>query len=451
MNVRLIVPRRADGGHRDKLWSFCRAYWVKERPAWEVVEGHHEDGLFNRSAAINRAATGEWDVAVILDSDTILDVDSIDAAIARAHETGHLVLPFKVRCLLNQAGTVKILRGHSGSWSGYVAARQTPRDRYEYISGCQVVPRALWDEVDGFDERFEGWGGEDDAFHAACTALTGHDARCDRLEGRAWHLWHRPSPHANHRTATYRQAKALSDRYVATTDAGAMRRLLGEPRGPDQIVLVALTNDRRPHLEQTIRSAAKSLKGPIGRQLLCVDDCASPGHERRIAKDLPGWDVQALGKSRGYAHAVAATLELAIGSGQPWIFFVEDDFTFNEPVDLRAMQALMDAHPEIAQLALLRQAWFEHETAAGGLYEAKPEAFTQREGYVEHRDFWTMNPMLTRRALLAEHQWPLKSHSERRFGQAVFKANGHVGAIWGKLKDKPRVTHIGAERAGTGY
>jgi cellulose synthase/poly-beta-1,6-N-acetylglucosamine synthase-like glycosyltransferase len=112
--LRLIVPRRPDGGERDKLWAFCAEYWRRVRPEWEVVEGHHESGPFNRSAAINAAAEGEWDVAAILDADTIIEPDLIEEGARRAADTGRLVLPFKTRNLLSRAGTVRILRGLSG-------------------------------------------------------------------------------------------------------------------------------------------------------------------------------------------------------------------------------------------------------------------------------------------------------------------------------------------------
>jgi GT2 family glycosyltransferase len=384
-------------------------------------------------------------VAAILDADTIIEPDLIEEGARRAADTGRLVLPFKTRNLLSRAGTVRILAGYQGSWEQWVIARQVPEDAYEYISGCQVVPRTLWDEVGGFDERFEGWGGEDDAFHAACLALAGQDPREDRMDGDVWHLWHRPSPDANHRTPTYKQAKALSDRYIdATADWNAMRALLAEDRGSDQIVVVCLTTDTRDTLAETIASADENLCGPIGRKLICVDQPSTD-----LAFD--GWDVTALGPPQGYVRATRHAQDRAMGSGQPWVFWLEDDFTFNEPIDLAELQAIMDAHPELAQISLLRQAWYEEEVAAGGIIEYKPKLFTQRDGYIEHRAYWTTNPMLTRRSLFATYEWPLEENSELRFGRALFKDPANRAAIYGAIGDPPRVHHIGAKRAGHGY
>lgn len=444
MNVRLIVPRRADRGERDRLWRFCSAYWRRERPGWEIVEGEHTDGPFNRSAAINTAAEGDWDVAVIVDADTVVDAEPVERGVALAARSGDLILPFDTRCLLSRQGTRRVLAGLSGPWDRWVAARQTPADSYEYVSGCQIVPRSLWDAVGGFDPRFEGWGGEDDAFTAACQALTGVDPRRARLSGSAWHLWHRPSPYANHRRATYRMAKALSDRYLAAAGSeDAMRELLAEDRGTDQTLLVVPTTGTRTTLEQTLASADRRLSGPIGRRLICVDgpvDIRAP----------KGWEVCRTGPGKGYAAAVAGAIECALGSGQPWIFWLEDDFTFNQPVDVGRLQALMDADSRLLQVALKRQAWYEHELAAGGVIEANPGAFTQHEGYVTHRAFWTMNPMLCRRSALAAQPWPQRPSSELLFGRVAFR-NGARGAYLGQLDDPPLVTHIGAEQAGDGY
>jgi glycosyl transferase family 7 (putative galactosyltransferase) len=437
--VRLVVPRLADHGERDGLWEFCRDYWREQLPEFELVEGHHEgDRPFNRSASINQAAKGHWDVAVILDSDTIVDADEVRAAVALAAESGELVLPFHLRNMLSAEGTKEILGDYVGSWNRWVKLRE--RDR---VSCCVVVPRGLWDEVGGFDERFEGWGGEDEAFHAACTLLKG----CRRTKGEVWHLHHAASPHHDHSTPLYREALQLRHRYMRITEPDAMRRFLTESREPNQIVLVALTTGKRETLEATIASAEESLQGPIGRRLMCVD--GPPEIAREAAERYPRWDIEQI-RGGGYPKAVASALDRAIGSGQPWVFWLEDDFTFNERVDLVEMQELVNRH-DLAQLSLMRQPWYEPEVEAGGVIAANPSAFTQRDGYVEHSAYWTMNPMLTRRSTLAAHQWPQGRRSELRFGHSVFEDPRVRAGILGEIDDPPRVEHIGAVQAGKGY
>jgi hypothetical protein len=438
MKVRIVVPRLADGGHRDRLWEYCRDYWGEQLPDAELVEGHHEgEGPFNRSAAINRATEGEWDVAIILDSDTILDAGQVLAGIELAEQTGSLVLPYEKRNMLSRAGTYKILGGYVGSWERMVSSRE--RDR---VSCCVIVPRALWDVVGGFDERFEGWGGEDEAFYAACKALGG----VERMPGANWHLYHAASPHHRHDTPLYRQALRLTQRYLEA-DEGGMRRLLAESRDPDQIAVVVLTTGRRDTLSRAIASAEERLQGPIGRWLICVD--GSPADVREVAEAHPDWDVEAI-RGGNYSKATASAIEKAIGCGQAYIAWLEDDFTFNGSVDFAEMRAIIERE-DLAQLSLMRQPWYGPEVEAGGVIAADPDAFTQRDGYVEHAAYWTMNPMLTRRSLLAEHRWPQGASSERRFGRAVFADPRVRAGIVGSIEDLPRVEHIGAVQAGTGY
>jgi hypothetical protein len=74
MRTVFLVPRRNDGGHRDKLWEYARARWEKYLPDVEIFEGHHDRGSFNRAAAINRAAraAGAWDLGIVIDSDVMM-------------------------------------------------------------------------------------------------------------------------------------------------------------------------------------------------------------------------------------------------------------------------------------------------------------------------------------------------------------------------------------------
>ena len=86
MRTVFLVPRRADGGHRDKVWAWCRRRWETLFPDVPIYEGHHDEGLFNRSAAINNAARaadadGHWDLAIVIDSDVLLPLTQVRAAI----------------------------------------------------------------------------------------------------------------------------------------------------------------------------------------------------------------------------------------------------------------------------------------------------------------------------------------------------------------------------------
>lgn len=220
MKVVVLVPRRADNGRRDRLWSYVRSRWLAEHPQWKVFEGHHEEdeGPFNRSAAINRAATkaGKFDVAIVADSDSFCGPDQLDAAVALAAESGQMVLAFEWWNALDEQMSDAIMEGFNGHWeTGMIASVQGT------CSSMLAVPRALWDEVGGFDEGFVGWSAEDVGFWRACEALGGGT---QRVRGVCWHLAH---PSADRPNIGPNIARA--ERYgAAANDPVAMRALLVE-------------------------------------------------------------------------------------------------------------------------------------------------------------------------------------------------------------------------------
>lgn len=185
MRVAVLVPRRADNGRRDRLWQWVRQRWFDEHPDWSVSEGFHDEGPFNRSAAINRAADGDWDIGIIADSDSFVGKEQIEASVARCVTTGQMTLAYDRWNALDAAMSDRVMAGYRGDWTeGLLASLEGS------CSSMVVVTRAVWDECGGFDEGFVGWGSEDIAFsHMAQTFGGG----LQRIPGPVWHLWHESS------------------------------------------------------------------------------------------------------------------------------------------------------------------------------------------------------------------------------------------------------------------
>jgi len=239
-DVVLLAPRRADGGHRDRLWSHSRRVWSEMFPDWTLVEGHHDHGPFNRSAAINQAAeaAGPWNVAVIIDCDVLPVEEAVRRAVKVASSETRAAAGFDVRLNLNQRGTEKILRGYKGPWERMVQSKH-PLCK----SGALAVSRELWDAVGGFDELFVGWGFEDTAFEIACHTVSGQDLwKPDGVP--LWHLWHPRSPEHNIRTETFKANRARLNRYQAVDgDKRLIKAILEESTaeyervtGPDRTI-----------------------------------------------------------------------------------------------------------------------------------------------------------------------------------------------------------------------
>ena len=185
----ILVPYRPDGGHRDRLWGFTRTWLERHHPGHSIHVGSSPDGPFNRSAAINEAAraAGDWDVAVVCDSDTVVPPTHLDEAVVAAHATGLLASALSSVVELTRRST-DLLLADGDIDPATLRKIRTRRKEDLTQSSVLAVPRMLWDAVGGFDEEFCGWGCEDNAFWIASTLVGG--AKPLRMNGSAYHLWH---------------------------------------------------------------------------------------------------------------------------------------------------------------------------------------------------------------------------------------------------------------------
>ena len=227
----ILVPRRDDNGWRDELWAFCRRRWEENFSDWPIFEGYHTEGPFNRSAAVNRASelAGDWDLALIIDSDTISDRRAVRASLRHAETTGTLGIAHDRRYMMNEAATRRILAGDRGNWTNKRNVQVVYKDS---VSCAVAVRRDAWDLVGGFDERFMGWGFEDTAFRIAVESITGVKLRTERAD--CFHLWHPLSPETSKSSPTYTANHILKRRYdMAYMQAEQVRLVLDHTQEDD--------------------------------------------------------------------------------------------------------------------------------------------------------------------------------------------------------------------------
>lgn len=222
--VILIAWRPGGDDRRRQLWDWTRAFL--EEIGWPIVTADAPGEVFSRARALNVAAraAGKWDVALIGDADTVQDVDAAHRTLARTPEVG-LVIPWTHRIKLSQEGTLKLVRGGPGAVTYH---DRDPRDTTAPWGGgaTLMVSRAAFQAVGGFDERFEGYGNEDLAFHAAVETLV-VGAGAPHEAGLVWHLWHRPARMVGTKRAATRPNRELWDRYKAVRwNPEGMRALL---------------------------------------------------------------------------------------------------------------------------------------------------------------------------------------------------------------------------------
>lgn len=195
------------------------------------------------------------------------------------------------------------------------------------------------------------------------------------------------------------------------------------------VAWLVISDGRFDYLERTMASARDALPEPD--HLVHVDD---------TAHDL------------GFGGAIQEGWARVLATDATHVFHLEADYTFNRPVPIGRMAAVLDAHPYLVQLALRRQPWNTIEAEKGTVVPDDAEEIQwYGSAWLEHTRNFTTNPSLYPR-WLCEYGWPDGPESEGRFGGYLRKLRPELRfAYWGARADDEAVFHIGEHRTGKGY
>jgi hypothetical protein len=172
--------------------------------------------------------------------------------------------------------------------------------------------------------------------------------------------------------------------------------------------IVIGTYRREAYIDRALLSIARFVTGCGGIDF--VDDSGDPAFARSLRGYYPDSTVVEVG-GRGYNAAMKAVCELV---GDEAFVFWEEDFVALEPIDLGAMEAMLNHRPTLAQLALLRGPHFPVEHEHGGLLEAlraKGHQVNLVAGIYQQGATFTCNPALWRAGIAAKG-WPDGKWSE---------------------------------------
>lgn len=194
------------------------------------------DGPFNKSWGLNVAARqAACDVLVTGDADMLLPADALTRALAACARHYDAVNPYSNLVDLTEEETQAVLAGRLDPVRVRRGRLEDRRPRGEHICFCGgicVFRRDVYFALGGMDERFLGWGGEDDAMS---TDLQRYTARLGvQRDTVAWHLWHPRDPqrylHPNYR-ANLSMAGEYSTCNQAALDAlrAERRATMGDP------------------------------------------------------------------------------------------------------------------------------------------------------------------------------------------------------------------------------
>lgn len=217
MRIAVAIPWRATPERRPAFHAVVR-WWNEHLPSVPVLTVDTPHVPYNLSAvrneAVRQAESVGVEVLVIADADAIVATPASLHAALDAAVDGRLHLPFTEQRYLTETETRAVLENLDPP-----PLQGSPGNGAIYV----VTPAGYW-AASGSDERFSGWGGDDDGLVAAAQTLTG----VVRHEGVVWSLWH-----ADERrpvgTVEHRPNAELAGRYWdAVGRPDAMRALIAE-------------------------------------------------------------------------------------------------------------------------------------------------------------------------------------------------------------------------------
>lgn len=225
MDLSVLIPYGGDEEWRDRNFNWLLRRYGDLLPGAQIVIGSSEEP-FNRGEARNRAFSQcSADTLLIADADTLFHVDQIEAAIQMLKWRRTWVIPYTWYYNLSREVTNSILNLDPTETIMEPTSPASYEHKVESWAGLLVMSRIAFETVGGYDERFQGWGYEDNAFRLAMDTLWGQHERV--AWGYCLHLWHPAAeedrfgqPHIYENRARFRDYEAASG------DPGRMRQVV---------------------------------------------------------------------------------------------------------------------------------------------------------------------------------------------------------------------------------
>jgi hypothetical protein len=214
-----------------------------------------------------------------------------------------------------------------------------------------------------------------------------------------------------------------------------------------KITLLVFTDGRLEYLARAIASLKENVLCNFSALRIVNDEPKAAEHLTQTYSPL-GFEVVSNPSRIGFCGSIQRAWD-SLPEGTEWVFHCEDDFVYNEPIPVMDMIKVLQEHPYLAQMALLRQAVNSEEKAAGGILQAHPGWWTEKQWgwfkWLEYNVCMTTNPSV----------YPVKV-TRYPYGNAgdgegaiskLLREEGYLYGYWDGLDQTPKVTHIGEHRS----
>lgn len=189
MNLSVIIPFCPDGGRRDQNYL-----WVAERvrrllPNAELITSYQEYPPFNRAFLCNEGVKqASRDNILICDADMIFDLDLIENGLSIINDVPWIA-PFIYKLDVSWNSSNALLQSDPSIALSNLNLQISRKWGAERCKGgaMLMITKKNYINVGGFDQRFNGWGYEDNAFLMMARNTIGD---CVETNNVAYHLYH---------------------------------------------------------------------------------------------------------------------------------------------------------------------------------------------------------------------------------------------------------------------
>lgn len=185
----VIIPFCPDGGRRDVNYDYCTARLRAMYPKMEIIQAMQEQPPFSRSMTCNIGAKmAKNDILLFMDADAIFDKDLIENGLDIVRNVPW-VAPMTQKWDITWADSNKLLNAPPDIELKGLNLNIHRKWGAERCRGgfMMMITKENFFKAGGFDERFCGWGFEDNALMLTLESTVGSYAETDNI---AYHLWH---------------------------------------------------------------------------------------------------------------------------------------------------------------------------------------------------------------------------------------------------------------------
>ena len=220
--VSIVIPFKSDDLHRKQLLEFIVNRYKNILPETEVIVAGDgkQDGWSKAKASNNGVKRAKGDIVMIVDADIIIPLNSLLQMIKFSVGEKVVFLQGKKRDI-TQRSTKDVL-------TNSVDFLDTSHEKemvWNKAIFCMTKDKFL--NCKGFDERFEGWGGEELAFYQILNIYYGAPRfiNCDIY----YHLWHEvQSTKTDYKNNIQNANKRMLNKYKRARTISDLKRIRDE-------------------------------------------------------------------------------------------------------------------------------------------------------------------------------------------------------------------------------